>query len=553
MCSRAGVRVGLAAAAITLMIAPAAAAKGREKLEMYTLRGSAATIGELTAGVELAGVRRTASGLRAEAVLTRDQRAKLAAAGVKVRLTRNAKGQTVTEQAAAQAAAGFDVWRSWDEPGGIRDELYDVARRNPQLVKLEVLGTTHQGRELIALKLTQGARDEVDGSRPSVLYSSNQHAREWISLEVNRRLLHHFIARWRANDRAIRRLVKDTELWFVISANPDGYQYTFDTERLWRKNLRDNNGDGNDHRRRRRRPEPQLRLALGLRQRGLVARSGRRDLPRPQRRVGARDPGDAGLDRPHQAEVPVEPALLRPVAAVSAGLAGGDARRGLPDLRGARRHCDAESAIPGFNPGQSADTLYVTNGETTDYADTTAGTVSYTPELGEGLAGIGLRVPRRRGADPGGVREDARLPHGPGAVRGASGEPGLAGRASTSSRSTSTPTTSTRRTARRRCSTSSSRSPTATRRRCACSPSAASARSRCTTSVDGGAVQSEPTSEWSGGERYGPGNGAYYHVVRGEVTGAQPGRRRRGVVQRRRRDAATRSPTGSSPTAAGAC
>ena len=35
------------------------------------------------------------------------------------------------------------------------------------------------------------------------------------------------------------------ELWFIIVANPDGYDFTFDPpNRLWRKNLRDNNGDG---------------------------------------------------------------------------------------------------------------------------------------------------------------------------------------------------------------------------------------------------------------------------------------------------------------------
>ena len=127
-----------------------------------------------------------------------------------------------------------------------------------------MLGRTHQNRELIALKLTQGARDEVDGSRPAVLYSSLQHAREWISVEVNRRLLHHFIARWRANDKQVKKLLKRTELWFVIVANPDGYQYTFDTRAPVAQEPARQQRRRADHRRRRRRSQPQLRLALGL-------------------------------------------------------------------------------------------------------------------------------------------------------------------------------------------------------------------------------------------------------------------------------------------------
>ena len=54
--------------------------------------------------------------------------------------------------------------------------------------------------------------------------------------------------------------------------------------------------------------------------------------------------------------------------------------------------------------------------------------------------------------------------------------------------------------------------------------------------INGGAVQSAPTSEWNGGESYGAGNGTYYHVVSGEVTGTDPGDSVEGVVRGRRRD-----------------
>ncbi len=54
---------------------------------------------------------------------------------------------------------------------------------------------------------------------------------------------------------------------------------------------------------------------------------------------------------------------------------------------------DANPAIPGFDPGVSAEELYVTNGETTDYADVNAGAISFTPELNEGCPGCGFVFP----------------------------------------------------------------------------------------------------------------------------------------------------------------
>ena len=130
-----------------------------------------------------------------------------------------------------------------NEDEKLLDELYSLARRNSQIVKLEVIGHTLQGREIVALKVTRNAKTLTDGTRPAVLYMSTIHAREWISTEVNRRLLHYFVDNYGKN-ADVTNLVNTSELWFLMVANPDGYQYTFDHERLWRKNLHDNDGDG---------------------------------------------------------------------------------------------------------------------------------------------------------------------------------------------------------------------------------------------------------------------------------------------------------------------
>src|SRR5215211_6877518 len=523
MLPRVGVLVALATLAVAVVAAPAASAEG---LEMYTLQGRADKIAKGAEGVELAGQRQTASGLRAEAVLTRSQVSKLRASGVEVSLTRNKKGQTVQEQARAMAVGGFNVYRSWDEPGGIRDELQNVAAQNPQLVKLEVLGQTHQSRDLIALKVTQNANTRPDGSRPAVLYSSNQHAREWISLEVNRRLLHWFIDH--RNDSEIKELLRTTELWFVISANPDGYQYTFDHERLWRKNLRDNNGDG------------QITAGDGVDPNRNFAEHWGFD-----NEGSSPDPADETYRGPSVASEPETKAMQGLIDRIKPkfqsnlhsfgewllypqGWQVGTLDADYPlyvatgGTDGAASGGTGHPAIPGFNPGQPADTLYVTNGETTDYADVKAGTVAFTPELGEGTPGSGFVFPDNEQLIQEefkktldfhlGLARSAAHPADPASPVGIGVKPFYLDPDEIDPQNGQTSLFDFKFNV-------SYGDPQEVRVLAKRGLGNVTLKYQ----INGGAVQSKPTSEWSGGDDYGVGRGTYYGVMRGEVTDTAPG------------------------------
>lgn len=153
---------------------------------------------------------------------------------------------TLSTQAEKRVESAADgVFRPYSGSGGLREEILRTAQENPGLTKVVSIGKTVNGQDILALKLTKHAKKSKDGSKPSVLYMSNQHAREWITPEMTRRLMHHYLDNYK-KDRRIREIVDSTELWFVLSANPDGYDYTFEStdNRLWRKNLRDVNGDG---------------------------------------------------------------------------------------------------------------------------------------------------------------------------------------------------------------------------------------------------------------------------------------------------------------------
>ena len=327
---------------------------------------------------ELVSRGRAGDKMKVEVVLSRQQAAKLKAVGVEL-AEKEIAGTTVSKRLNEANANGFTVWRSYSEPGGIRDELVDLSQQYPKLAKLVRIGRTVQGQDILAIKVTKNATRVADGSRPAVLYSSTQHAREWITTEMNTRLLRYYLEQY-ASNATVQRVVDRTELWFVPVANPDGYDYTFtEGNRLWRKNLRDNDGDGvitgfdgvdpnrNFPYRWGYDNEGSSPVPSSLTYRGPAPGSEpeTRALDRLMRRIGFA----FQINYHSAAEL-----LLYGV--------GWQVATPTPDdlLYETLAGNDAEPAVPGYDPDIAAE-LYTTNGETTEHAHNRYGTLAFTPEM----------------------------------------------------------------------------------------------------------------------------------------------------------------------------
>jgi Zinc carboxypeptidase len=488
------------------------------KLDVYTVTVGAAQADELAReGFDIVATRQSGDNVELDVVLGAKERNQLARR-FDVKVKRNRDGKSEAELAAEQAASGYTVFRSWDEQGGIRDELYDIASKNPQIVKLEVLGKTYQGREIIALKVTQGARGIPDGTRPAVLYSSLQHAREWISTEVNRRLLHYWVDGYEKN-KDVKELLKDRELWFLLVANPDGYQYTFDTERLWRKNLRDNDGDGQTTNVDGVDPNRNWPEHWNYDEEGSSSNFSSQTYRGPAPNSEPETQALKGLLDRVKFKFLVNyhsfgEWLLYPEGWQIATPTADD-----PIYFALSGNLD-QPAIPGFQPGLSSDVLYVTNGETTDYAHVGTGALAWTPELGEGTPGSMFVFPddealiqkefERNLPFALDVAKSAPDPDDPVSSQGRTTKPfylksedtyktGLPEANFTFDVSYGDPQ-EVRVLAKR------SLGPVTLKYQ-----------------INNGAVVNAATSEWNGGERYGAKTDVYYHIMRGTVTGTQPG------------------------------
>jgi hypothetical protein len=101
---------------------------------------------------------------------------------------------------------------------------------------VESIGVSSQGRNIPAVHFTGTETPEY-----TVYFQCQIHAREWISGAVCMYVAQHLCEKYQ-KQKEVTQLLNKLEFVFVPIVNPDGYEYTWNGDRLWRKNRRVNPG-----------------------------------------------------------------------------------------------------------------------------------------------------------------------------------------------------------------------------------------------------------------------------------------------------------------------
>ncbi|MCH8967344.1 MAG: hypothetical protein IID43_06665 [Planctomycetes bacterium] len=122
---------------------------------------------------------------------------------------------------------------------GILERLQFYADTYPKLAKVVDLGTSVEGRPIRALRITGKGQGQ---DKPGFFVNGGIHAREWVSPPTTIYIADWLLTQYDSDPKA-ERLVDGIEWTILPVSNPDGYDYTWTSNRMWRKNRR-NNGDG---------------------------------------------------------------------------------------------------------------------------------------------------------------------------------------------------------------------------------------------------------------------------------------------------------------------
>ncbi len=124
----------------------------------------------------------------------------------------------------------------------VKTELLRLEKEYPDHAKVHVIGTSFEGREIYAIQLNTNrrARQRGKSNKPGAIFMGTHHAREHLSTEIPLKVADYLLANH--SDPKLSALLDSRDIWFVPLVNPDGSEYdiSIGNYRSWRKNRRPN-------------------------------------------------------------------------------------------------------------------------------------------------------------------------------------------------------------------------------------------------------------------------------------------------------------------------
>ena len=114
--------------------------------------------------------------------------------------------------------------------------LNNLADAYPAITELVSIGQSVEGREIWALKVSDNP-GVIEPDEERILIKGMTHAREWITYEMMLYLAEYLTTRY-DTDPHVQHIVDNSVVWLIPAVNPDGYEYAWTSDRMWRKNRR---------------------------------------------------------------------------------------------------------------------------------------------------------------------------------------------------------------------------------------------------------------------------------------------------------------------------
>ncbi|NXI65896.1 CBPA2 Carboxypeptidase, partial [Anseranas semipalmata] len=118
----------------------------------------------------------------------------------------------------------------------IYEELDNLASEYSSIVSKLQIGESYEKRPLYALKFSTGG-----SNRPAIWIDAGIHSREWVT-QASAMWIARKIAADYGNDPSITSLLNKMDIFLLPVTNPDGYEFTHTTNRMWRKTRSKNPG-----------------------------------------------------------------------------------------------------------------------------------------------------------------------------------------------------------------------------------------------------------------------------------------------------------------------